>query len=72
MSAVDHDRLRVELARLNMTKRRLAHELNLRPSTLSTWLHGASRVPEDLSTRIETALGLKRGSLAATKQSPHP
>lgn len=66
MSAVDHARLRIELARLNITKRRLAEKLGLPPTTLSTWLHGAAPSPENLATRIESALRLKPGTLTTT------
>ena len=61
---VDPARLRVALAKANITKRRLAQILDEPPSTLSTWLHGASPAPKDLAKRIELALGLKPGSLA--------
>lgn len=64
MSAVDIDRLRVELARLNITKQRVAQLLKIPPSTLSTWLCGAAPGPTDLPNRIERALRLKAGSLS--------
>ncbi len=69
MSAVDPDRLRVALARLNVTKQRLAQLLGKPPSTLSTWLRGVAPGPEDLAERIEEVLKLKRGSLAASRSS---
>jgi plasmid maintenance system antidote protein VapI len=64
VSAVDPDRLRVELAKANITKRRLAQILGEPPSTLSTWLNGAAPAPTDLAQRIEAALDLKLGSLS--------
>lgn len=63
MSKLDSTRLRVELARLNFTRRRLARELAVPPSTLSTWLHGVAPAPKDLTERIEVALRLSPGSL---------
>jgi len=66
MSAVlNPDRLRVELAKANLTKRQLAQKLGEPPSTLSTWLHGAAPAPVDLAERIEVVLHLERGSLSA-------
>lgn len=64
MSAVDPQRLRVELAKKDVTKRRLAEKMSVPPSTLSTWLHGAAPAPADLAERIEAALNLKPGSVA--------
>jgi transcriptional regulator with XRE-family HTH domain len=66
MSAVDQARLRIELARRNMTKRRLAEKLDLPPSTLSTWLNGGAPPPKDLAARIESALRLEAGELSTT------
>lgn len=63
-AAIDPVRLRIELAKANLTKRRLAQIIGEPPSTLSTWLHGAAPAPEDLAERIEAALDLSRGSLA--------
>lgn len=68
MSVVNPDRLRIELAKANITKRRLAQLLGEAPSTLSTWLHGAAPAPEDLAERIEAALDLKPGSMAEPHQ----
>ena len=56
MLSIDHERLRVELARLKMTKRGLAARLGKPPSTVSTWLAGAAPAPEDLGSRIEALL----------------
>jgi transcriptional regulator with XRE-family HTH domain len=66
MGAVDQARLRIELARRNMTKRRLAERLDLPPSTLSTWLNGGAPPPKDLAARIESALRLKPGELSTS------
>lgn len=69
MSDFSPHRLRVELAKANITQRRLAHLLGTPPSTLSTWLNGAAPAPADLVKRIETALDLEPGSLAGPQ--PH-
>ena len=62
---LDRRTLRVELARRDLTQTRLAGMLGVPPTSLSTWLSGAHPAPADLASRIETALGLSRGALAA-------
>lgn len=63
MNPLDAVALRMEMARMAMTRRQLACELQVRPSTLSSWLNGASPAPKDLAARIEAAMRLRPGTL---------
>ncbi len=55
----------VELARREMRQRELARRINVPDTTLSDWLRGAHPAPADLPRRIEQALELEPGALAA-------
>jgi len=61
---LDHTRLRVELARRDLTQTALALRMGVPQSTLSMWLTGVHPAPTDLTQRIEMALDLARGVLA--------
>ena len=62
---VDRRRLRIELAGRDWKHRDLAHAIGVAPNTLSGWLCGLYSPPYDWIARIETALQLEPGSLAA-------
>lgn len=57
-------RLRAHLALRGLTQLDLAQRLGHPVTTLSTWLRGAARPPDDLVSRIERALKLAPGELA--------
>jgi plasmid maintenance system antidote protein VapI len=62
---VDADVLRIELARRNLTQAQLAQLMRLPPTTFSSWVRGTHPAPDDLARKIEKALGLTSGALAA-------
>ena len=55
--------LRVELARRDWSQNELARRIGTKPNTLSDWLLGNRKAPEDLLRRIERALGVPANSL---------
>ena len=67
---VNADALRVELARRNLTQTQLAQLMGLPPTTLSSWVRGAHPAPDDLTRKIEKALGLAGGALAGATAAP--
>lgn len=52
----------IELARRNMRQRDLARLLKVPPTTLSDWLTEAHPGPQDLRTRIMSALSAQRST----------
>lgn len=63
MTEIDMHTLKAELARRDLPQWRLAQQLGVAASTVSEWLRGAKRAPEDLRERIERVLGLPEGAL---------
>ncbi len=53
----------VALAQAGLTERDLAMHIGVPDTTLSDWLRGAHPPPKTLPARIESALGLRHGSL---------
>jgi hypothetical protein len=66
--AIDLRELRVALARRDVPQWRLAADLGVCPSTLSSYLHGRYPSPGDLRQRIERALGLPEHCLTPTEE----
>jgi transcriptional regulator with XRE-family HTH domain len=58
--------LAVELAKAGLTQSELAMRAGWAPSTLSGWLRNVGRPPPNLSSLVENALGIPRGSLERT------
>jgi predicted transcriptional regulator len=65
---IDLTALRAELARRGMTQVDLALVLRVSPTTLSGHLRGRHPAPSDLIDRIESVLGIQRGTLCAARQ----
>ena len=63
MDHVDVRTLKAELARQGLTLVAHAKRIETPPSTLSAWRHGVNVPPKNLPSRIEQALGVRRGSL---------
>lgn len=59
-----HIKLRVELARRQMTQRDLAKEIGVAPTTLSGWVTGSHSCPSDLPSVLAKALGTDPAALA--------
>ncbi len=69
---MDHLKLKSLLAGRGTTQWRLARKMHMSPSTLSDYLRGARPSPDDLVPRLEKALGLPQGTLAAEPKQHHP
>ena len=74
MERINHTELRVALARVGSSKRRLARDLGIAPSTLSGWVLEYATPPSGWVARVESALGVKPGSLRlrAEPRAPSP
>ena len=59
-----HTKLRVELARRQMTQRDLAKKIGVAPTTLSGWVTGSHSGPSDLPRVLAKALGTDPSTLA--------
>lgn len=67
-SAIDIRELRVALARRDVPQWRLAADIGVCPSSLSSYLSGRQPSPRDLREKIERALGLPAHSLAQKEE----
>ena len=65
---IDLANLRGELARRGLKQVDLAAMLKVSPTTLSGHLRGRHPAPADLVERIESALGMMRGTLCDGRQ----
>lgn len=65
---LDHTRYKIALAGANLTQAKAAQRIGVASSTLSGWVTGATRPPDGWVRRLETALGLGPGQLAAPVQ----
>ena len=55
--------LLAQLARREMSQRRVAEMIGWRPSSFSAWTRGVNPAPPRFREQIEDALGLRRGAL---------
>ncbi|WP_426730737.1 helix-turn-helix domain-containing protein [Myxococcus faecalis] len=65
MKSIDTLKLRIELARANLTLTEVARRLNIPPTTLGSWVRAVHPPPADLSDRVASVLGVAAHAITA-------
>ncbi|MBZ4421755.1 helix-turn-helix transcriptional regulator [Myxococcus sp. RHSTA-1-4] len=65
MKSIDTLKLRIELARANLTLTEVARRLNIPPTTLGSWVRAVHPPPADLSDRVAAVLGVAAHAITA-------
>jgi transcriptional regulator with XRE-family HTH domain len=62
---IDPRKLRIELARADLTLTEVARRLSVPPTTLGSWVRAVHPPPADLTERIAATLGVPMHAIAA-------
>jgi hypothetical protein len=62
---IDPRKLRIELARADLTLTEVARRLFIPPTTLGSWVRAVHPPPADLAERIAATLGVPTHAIAA-------
>ncbi|MFP2903672.1 helix-turn-helix domain-containing protein [Pyxidicoccus sp. 3LFB2] len=65
MKSIDTLKLRIELARANLTLTEVARRLNIPPTTFGSWVRAVHPPPADLSDRVAAVLGVATHAITA-------